>query len=187
MKTTDSKTPYTCPWWLLFTFDNPIRKLIHNPRRILKDVVQPGDVALDVGCGMGYFSLPMAELVGPQGKVIAADLQEQMLAGLRRRAQRTNYSERIHPLLCSPDRIGLTEPLDFALAFWMVHEVQDQEAFLKEIHAALKEDGKFLIVEPRIHVSGRDFKRTVALADRLGFKVLARPSVMISRAVVLGK
>ena len=187
MKTTHSKTPFTCPWWLLFTFDNPMRSLIHNPCKMLKGLIQPGDTALDVGCGMGYLSLPMAQLVGQQGKVIAADLQEQMLDGLRRRAQHASCAERIHPLLCSPDRIGLTEPLDFALAFWMVHEVRDQEGFLKEIHLTLKANGKFLLVEPRIHVSGRDFKRTVALAERLGFKVLTRPSVMISRAVVFGK
>ncbi len=154
---------------------------------MLKDLVKPGDIALDVGCGMGYFSLPMAELVGSQGRVIAADLQEQMLAGLRRRAQHSSFGERIRPLLCNPDRIGLTEPLDFALAFWMVHEVRNQEALLKEIHLALKEKGKFLLVEPRIHVSGRDFKRTVELAERLGFKVIARPNVRFSRAVVLGK
>ena len=182
-----TKTPYTCPWWLLFTFDNPTRKWIHNPRRILKEWIQPGDVVLDVGCGMGYFSLPMAELVGSQGRVIAADLQEQMLSGLQRRAQHSSYGERIQPQLCRPDRIGLSEPLDFVLAFWMVHEVRDQQAFLKEIHAALKTDGKFLIVEPRIHVSGKAFKQTVELAEKLGFKVLARPGVMISRAVVLEK
>jgi ubiquinone/menaquinone biosynthesis C-methylase UbiE len=187
MKTNQSKTPYTCPWWLLFTFDNPMRTLIHNPEKMLDGLIHPGNTVLDVGCGMGYFSLPMAKLVGPHGHVISADLQEQMLAGLRQRAKRAACSERIHPLLCSPDRIGLSEPIDFVLAFWMVHEVRQQESFLQEIYAALKTGGKFLLVEPRIHVSGTDFKRTEKLAQQTGFHVLTRPLVNISRAVVLGK
>ena len=74
-----------CPWWLCPTFDNPLRRLIQDPDRILAGLVQPGETALDIGCGMGYFSIPLARLIGPEGSVICVDLQEQMLAGVRRR------------------------------------------------------------------------------------------------------
>ncbi len=77
---------HTCPPWFLFTFDNPLRRWLHNPRKIVRPFVSPGDTVLDVGCGMGTFTIDLASYVGPQGKVIAADLQEAMLDGLEKRA-----------------------------------------------------------------------------------------------------
>jgi ubiquinone/menaquinone biosynthesis C-methylase UbiE len=187
MESNKSGIQHTCPWWLLFTFDNPLRKWIHDPEKILAGYVRPGDVVLDVGCGMGYFTLALARLAGPQGHVVAADLQERMLSGLHHRAERAGLLERIQPLACASDHIRVGGPLDFALAFWMVHEVRQPEPFLQEIHAALKLGGKLLIVEPRIHVSGQVFERTVSLAGTLGFAVLERPEVRVSRAVLLSK
>lgn len=185
MKSKTSGKTHTCPWWLIFTFDNPFRKLIHNPRRILAGMVKPGDAVLDVGCGMGYFTLTLADLAGPGGRVQAADLQVRMLAGLRRRAERAGLADRIDPVVCGPDRIGVVGPIDFALAFWMIHEVRDPEPFLREIRDALRRGGRLLIVEPRLHVTGEAFERTVGLAERLGFVVAEWPRVRLSRAALL--
>ena len=60
---------------------------------------------LDVGCGMGLFSLAMAKLVGDQGQVIAVDLQQKMLDVLRRRAEKAGVADRIQ-LLTSANRIA---------------------------------------------------------------------------------
>jgi ubiquinone/menaquinone biosynthesis C-methylase UbiE len=183
----NSGIQHTCPWWLIFTFDNPLRKWIHDPQQILGDYVNPGDTALDVGCGMGYFTLTLARLVGEDGRVIAADLQEKMLAGLQRRAERAGLLGRIQLQRSAPDRIGVAGPIDFALAFWMVHEVRQPDPFLHEIYAALKPGGRLLIVEPIIHVHGARFERTVSLAQSLGFTVVDRPHVRASRAVLFHK
>jgi ubiquinone/menaquinone biosynthesis C-methylase UbiE len=183
----ESEATFTCPWWLLFTFDNPLRKWIHDPKKILGPFVHTGDRVLDVGCGMGYFSLGLAELVGEGGRVIAADLQPQMLAGLVKRAKRAGLQGRIQPHPCAPEKIGAAGPLDFALAFWMVHEVRARQAMLQEVYDLLKPGGHFLIVEPLIHVSGADFKRTEALGQTVGFKIMDRPRVNASRAIYLVK
>ena len=177
---------HTCPWWLLFTFDNPLRRLIHKPEVILSPYLGPGDTVLDIGCGMGYFSIPMARLVGQDGQVIAADLQEQMLAGLQKRAENAGLAERIQPHRSFPDDIGVDQPVDFVLAFWMVHEVRDQGHFLGQVFELLNPGGSFLVVEPRIHVSGKAFDKTLSLAQEIGFRALERPRVRASRAVLLG-
>ena len=142
---------------------------------------------MDVGCGMGYFSLGLAKLVGEKGKVIAADLQPQMLAGLSKRAKTAGLESRIQPHLCQPDKIGVSEPVDFALAFWMVHEVRQRESFLREIYNLVKPGGKFLIVEPLIHVSSADFERTAALSQEIGFITGDKPKVAASRSILLGR
>ncbi len=181
------ESSHTCPWWLIGSFDNPLRKLVHDPERMLAPWVQPGATVLDVGCGMGYFSLGLARLVGPQGRVIAADLQDEMLKGLLRRAVRAGLQERIQVHLSRPDRIGVEVPVDFILTFWMVHEVNGKEAFLRELFAMLKPGGRYLLVEPLLHVSEADFDRTVALIRQVGFQEESRPTVRVSRAVLFHK
>jgi ubiquinone/menaquinone biosynthesis C-methylase UbiE len=143
--------------------------------------------ALDVGCGMGYFTLPLARLVQPEGTVIAADLQPEMLNGLRRRAARAGLLDSICFLNCTPDRIGLDKSLDFALAFWMVHEVRHPEPFMQEIFTALKPGGRLLVVEPVVHVPREAFELTISLAKQLGFTFEGRPEVRLSRAALFRK
>ena len=174
-----------CPWWLLPTFDNPLRRLIHNPYRILGGLVHPGQTVVDLGCGMGYFSIPLARMVGPQGKVICIDVQQQMLDGLRRRATRAGVLSQVTLHRCEPTQLGLADPADFVLAFWMLHEVPDQTAFLAEIAAHLKPNGCLLIVEPRVHVPGAAFHKSVEIARNVGFAPMAGPAVAMSRAVLL--
>jgi ubiquinone/menaquinone biosynthesis C-methylase UbiE len=183
----NSEATFTCPWWLLFTFDNPLRKLVQNPIKILSPFVRPADTVLDVGCGMGYFSLELAKLVGEKGKVISADLQPEMLAGLLKWAKHAGVEQRIQPHLCQSDKIGIDQPIDFVLAFWMVHEVWHREEFLREVYTLLKPGGKFLIVEPIIHVPAKDFEKTLKLVENLDFTVQGNPSVRASRAVLLVK
>jgi ubiquinone/menaquinone biosynthesis C-methylase UbiE len=174
-----------CPWWLIHTFDNPLRRLLHNPDAILKGSVRAGDVCLDLGCGYGYFTIPMARLVGSTGTIIAADVQPEMLDGVRRRAEKSGVLGQIQLHRVDVSGLHFEKICDFALAFWMLHEVPDQEAVLVQIRASLKPGGLFLLVEPKGHVTKRAWSHTLGMAERVGFNEVAEPHVRASRAVLL--
>lgn len=174
-----------CPWWLTFAIDNPLRRLLHPADRVLGAWVHPGMTVLDVGCGFGHFSLGMARLVGPGGRVIAADLQEQSLAVVRRRARRAGLADRITTHRCGADRCGAPGPVDFALSFWMLHETPSAENFCREIAGILAPGGRLLVAEPRFHVDGRHFEEEMGAAARAGLRIIERPLVRLSRAALL--
>ena len=133
------------------------------------------------------FAIAMAMLVGETGRVIAADLQPQMLHVLQRRAEKAGVAERIRTYRCEPDRIGLNERIDFALAFYSAHEVPSLERLLAEIHGGLRSSGKFLVIEPIGHVTAKDFAKMMSLGAQIGFQEGERPRVRLSRAAVLTK
>jgi ubiquinone/menaquinone biosynthesis C-methylase UbiE len=163
----------------------PLRRVVQDPRRILRGLVAEGDTVIDLGCGPGFFTLPMAAMAGVGGTVIAVDLQQEMLERLRVRADRTGASARIRLHRCPADGLDLHCQADFALAFYMLHEVPGEEVFLRQVHAALKPNGRFLLVEPRGHVSSADFERSLAVAGEAGFQVVSRPRLAFSRAALL--
>lgn len=176
---------HVCPWWLAYTFDNPIRALVHDPGRLLGSHVVPGMTALDAGCGMGYFTVALARLVGKGGAVIAADLQEEMLARVALRSRRAGVADRVRLHRCTPDSLGIEGPVDFALAFWMVHEVPDATAFFRQVRRSLVPGGKMLVAEPRWHVTRRRFEEIVRAAESAGLRRCGAPAVRFSRSVLL--
>lgn len=176
-----------CPWWLAYSFDNPLRRFLHDPQTLLGPFVREGMTVADIGCGMGYFSIAMAKMAGDKGVVLAVDLQQEMLDRMRTRAEKAGVAFRIRSVLVQEDDIGIKEPVDFALAFWMVHEVPDIPRFLSQVKSVLKEAGKFLIVEPKMHVPRHRFEETVGYARVAGFQISAAPNIRISRAVILSK
>lgn len=178
---------HVCPWWGGYFIDNGLRRLIHNPLAILGPFVQAGNTVMDVGCGMGLFSIAMARLVGPTGKVISVDIQPQMLSVLAKRAARAGVGERIVRHLCRPESLNVTESCDFTLGFYSVHEVPDRQHLLEQIHALLRPGGQLLVVEPKGHVPEQSFARMLAEAADTGFVERARPRVRWSRAVLWSK
>ncbi len=176
-----------CPWWLAYTFDNPFRRFLHDPRVLLGPFVREGMTVADIGCGLGYFSIALAKLVGDSGRVIAVDVQQEMLDRMLRRAKKAEVASRIHAGHTTGDNIGITEPVDFVLAFWMVHEVPDIPRFFSQSASVLKETGTFLIAEPRMHVPERKFREEIEQARLAGFQISGAPPVRISRAAVLSK
>jgi len=93
----------------------------------------------------------------------------------------------IRTVLCQEDDIGIAPPLDFALAFWMVHETPDEAEFLSQLFQVLKPGGLLLMAEPKLHVTPARFEQEIALALRAGFLVKERPRIALSHAILLEK
>ncbi len=178
---------HVCPWWFAYSFDNPLRRLLHPPEKLLAAWVRPGMTVIDVGCGIGHFSIGMARMVGPGGRVIAADLQERALAIVERRARRAGLADRITTRRCGADSCGVAGPVDFALAFWMLHETPSAEDFCRQIAGALAPGGRFLVAEPAFHVDAAAFAAELAAAARAGLNVIERPRVRASRAALFSR
>jgi len=174
-----------CPVEYAGVLDFSLRKLIQNPRKILRPYISEGMTVLDIGCGPGFFTMEMAKIVGISGKVIAADLQEGMLRKLEDKIRNTEFQNIIQLHQCQENKIGLAEKVDFVLVFWMLHEVPDQLRFLKEISTLLKPDAKIMIVEPLFHVSKNDFASLIESVRGLGFKLIDRPKVFFSHSMVI--
>jgi ubiquinone/menaquinone biosynthesis C-methylase UbiE len=176
-----------CPVTLAGSLDNSIRRYLQNPQKILSPYITEGMTVLDVGCGPGFFTLEMARMVGKSGRVIAADMQKGMLHIVKEKVKGTELEERILLHKCGENNIGVSEPVDFVLLFYMVHEVPNKEHFFNEIGTILKPQGQVLMVEPPFHVSKSSFEETVRIARDAGLIVIERPKMFFSRAVVLKK
>jgi ubiquinone/menaquinone biosynthesis C-methylase UbiE len=161
-----------CPWYLGYLLASPVRRLLENPERMLRPYVRPGMTVLEPGSGMGFFSLPLARLVGPDGRVVCVDLQQRMIDGLRRRARKAGVLDRIETAVCNADDLGIGAwacRIDLALVIHVIHEVPDEGRFLRQIHAALRPGGTLVVIEPKGHVTPARFEETLALADAAGF------------------
>ena len=176
---------HLCPWWFAYMFDNPLRRFFHRPEKIFGSYVAKGMTVLDVGCGMGFFSIGLAKLVGDKGCVIAADVQPKMLSALEKRAEKAEVSDRIRIHRCEPDKLGVETTVDFILAFWMVHEVPDTNIFFRQIRSCLKSNGRILIAEPKFHVSSKRFQEILDSAQESGLNRSGTPSIRFSRSAVL--
>lgn len=162
---------HICPWWMGYVLANPLRRLLENPDKILGGFVQEGMTAVDYGCGMGFFTLPLAKMVGPAGKVIAVDVQRKMLDGMLKRARRAGLSDRIESVQVNGSGPIIKEPVDFVAALNVVHELPDAESFFSEMSNIIKPEGKLLIMEPGFHVKENDFQESLDLAASAGFKI----------------
>jgi ubiquinone/menaquinone biosynthesis C-methylase UbiE len=174
-----------CPVELAGGLDNSFRRLLQNPQKILRPYIHEGMTVLDLGCGPGFFSIAIAYMVSNSGKVIAADLRDGMLEKVNKKIEGTELEQRVEIHKCQQDTIGVKENVDFVLVFYMIHEVPDQGNLLRVLKSILKPDGKVFIIEPKFHVSKKSFEEMINLTKDIGFEIVDRPEVFISRTVLM--
>jgi ubiquinone/menaquinone biosynthesis C-methylase UbiE len=179
-----------CPFWLGYFLLSPFRKLKQNPSEILRPWLRPGMTVLDFGSAMGYFSIPMARMVAPDGRVICLDIQDKMLKVLEKRAKRAGVLSLLdlHVIAQIQPNLSLFyDRIDFVLAFSVMHELPDQDFVFNELNKVLKTAGKLMLSEPADHVSPARFDETLAMAATHNFKQIESLSINTAHAALLQK
>lgn len=178
-----------CPWWIGYLLASPLRKWMgQDPIQILRRYVREGMTVLEPGPGMGFFTLPLAKLVGPSGRVIAVDLQPKMVASLKRRAAKAGLLDRIEARVSAADTLAIDDlagKVEFTLAFAVVHEFPDANKFFREIAAASKPGARLLFAEPSGHVNQKKFEDELNAAQAAQFTISECPSIPRSHAALL--
>ncbi|MCA6108959.1 class I SAM-dependent methyltransferase [Bradyrhizobium cenepequi] len=179
-----------CPWWVGYLIASPIRKLWHDPALILESYIREGMTVLEPGPGMGFFTLEIAKLVGPSGRVVAVDVEPRMIEGLKRRARKAGLLDRIDARVVSATSMQLADldaSADFVFAFAVVHELPSAASFFSEAARAMKSGADLLLAEPVGHVSEAEFAEQIGAAADDGLKALSRPSINHCIAALLRK
>ena len=168
------KNKHLFPWWAGYLLISPMRRLSLDPDKILGDYIKEGMTVIDAGCAMGYFSLPIARMVGKNGKVLCVDLQDRMLKTLKKRAAAAGLEKQIIARECTDQWLKIDDfygRADAAIAFGVVHEAPDERAFIEDLARGIKPGGTLIIGEPRGPVKEPVFIKTVRIAEKTGFSM----------------
>jgi ubiquinone/menaquinone biosynthesis C-methylase UbiE len=131
--------------------DRPERIKEERTDKLLKALaLKPGMVVADVGAGSGYFSFPMAQQVGPKGKILAVDIQKEMLDIIRQRmkARKVSNIEPIQGTIADPKLPA--GKVDLILMVDVYHEFSHPYEMTEAMVKALKPGGKLVFVEYRL-------------------------------------
>ncbi len=128
----------------------PERDEEEQPNRVVEALSIPaGATAVDLGAGVGYFTWRLAKEVGPQGRVIAVDIQRGMLDLLAENLRQREITN-VDSVLASPDDPGLPRgQVDLVLLVDVYHELAEPEKTMEHVRRALKPDGRVVIIEYR--------------------------------------
>jgi ubiquinone/menaquinone biosynthesis C-methylase UbiE len=128
--------------------DNPQRRELLPPERTLKLLgLKAGDVMADIGCGIGYFTVPASLIVGGEGKVYAVDVSEYMLEDVKGKIEEGGLTN-VEAVLTDGSMPKLENAgITFAFTSNVLHEIEDQAGFVSGIKGLLAEGGRMAVVE----------------------------------------
>ena len=130
--------------------ERPEREKEEAPSKAIAALeIRPGQVVADVGAGSGFYTSRLAERVGPTGKVLATDLQPQMVALLNARITRERLTQVEVIQATETDPRLPAGQLDLILMVDVYHELARPQEMLRQLRAALKPDGRLVLIEFR--------------------------------------
>jgi ubiquinone/menaquinone biosynthesis C-methylase UbiE len=163
-----------CPVWLAGFFDNTVAQNMSGTSRLIDRAgVETGMRVLDAGCGPGRLTIPLARRVGATGEIVALDVQEGMLARVRRRASKQHLTNvrTLHGALEANAAAlrGERDAFDRILLVTVLGEIPDRAGALRSLHSALKVDGILSITELIVDPDYQSRAQVRRLAEEAGF------------------
>jgi SAM-dependent methyltransferase len=161
-----------CPTWLrwLVEIDNPLARTTRAAVIVEHLGLEPGMAVLDLGCGPGRVTIPVAERVGPSGTVVPVDIQAGMLSRVVERAQAAGVTNiQLVQAAAGDGRLGRSR-FDRALLVTVLGEIPDREAALKEVFEALKPGGVLSVSETVFDPHYQRRATVTRLAEEVGFR-----------------
>jgi len=159
------------------------RKVWQNPDEILNAVkIEPSFAVVDLGCGSGYFTVPLARRVK---MVYAIDVQKEMLDFLKDKIKKQNIKN-VKPLLTKPNEIPLeSDSVDLLVSVNTVHEFDDKAKIIKEMSRVVKKNGKLLIVDFQKKQKGFGPPVEIRVSKTRAIKLFAEGDFGLSTAKLL--
>lgn len=164
--------------------DNPLRAILINRERFLREMgVKQGDVVLEVGCGPGFFTTVLSEIVGETGRVYAQDVEERMIGRLKKKLKGLR-SQNIILLLCNSSALELPDrSCDVVLCINVIEEIDkegEMESTIQELDRVLKREGLVAIKEHRLGGTWPRIQKAEALLRSLGYQKVFEEKTLFS-------
>lgn len=147
-----------------------------NPEKILAQFVSRPDLsAADLGCGHGYFAVPLAKTL-QQGKVFACDVRDEALQAVRSKARLENIAN-IETIRCNLENLGgskiETSSIDLVILANILYQSRKKDAIIREASRIIKEEGELAII---------DWRRDASLAPKEGWLLTTEQAIKLAEA-----
>jgi protein-L-isoaspartate O-methyltransferase len=154
--------------------ERPEREEEENPKKLLEALkLKEGDVVADIGAGSGYYAFRMSKLVGPKGKILAVDIQKEMLDIIREKSKKLAI-ENVEPILGDEADPKLKDgSVDMIMMVDVYHEFAQPYEMTEKMIKALKHGGRLIFVEFRLEDDRVPIKLVHKMTERQVIKEMA--------------